>query len=298
MARIAIVGVGGVGGFVAAELAAAGHDVDLCVRTPFDALEVTSAGATTTVPARVVRDPGDLAPADWVVLATKAHHVPAVGPWLAAACGAGTAGVVVAQNGLDHAARVAPVLPDGTDVAVVASVVLIGGEAVGPGVVVHTGGTSLVVPDDERGRAAAAALAGAPRLRVEAAADFEHRVWHKLVMNATAGPVTVLTRRRLDVFADPEVADLARRLAAEVVAVAAADGVDLPASTPSDVVAALASQGEVMGTSMLADRLAGRPTEVEVLLDPVLDRAARHHLEVPVCRAVTALVRAGEPPAA
>jgi len=44
--RIAVVGVGAIGGVCAANLIATGRDVVCCVRTPFSALELTAPGAS------------------------------------------------------------------------------------------------------------------------------------------------------------------------------------------------------------------------------------------------------------
>ena len=52
--RIAVIGSGAVGGFLAAELSAAGHPVMLCVRSPLPRLTVTSQGRTREVPVEIV----------------------------------------------------------------------------------------------------------------------------------------------------------------------------------------------------------------------------------------------------
>lgn len=289
MASVAVIGVGGVGGYVAEQAAAAGHDVLLCVRTPLPSLTVERGGATHRAVATVVTDPAELAPADWVLLATKTHQVPGAAGWLAAACGGRTRGVVALQNGIGAIERLSP-LSGG--VPVVPTVVLIGAEKVEPGRIRHLGGTELVVPDDAGGRGVAELLGRAPALTVTVAPDFAERSWRKLTMNAVAGPITTLTGRRLGVLGDPEVRALAAAMAAECVGVARADGVVLDEEVAAAVVEALASQGDRVGTSMLVDHLAGRPTEVADLTGAVVARARALGVEVPRCEALAALVAA------
>lgn len=289
MASVAVIGVGGIGGYVAEQAAAAGHEVCLCVRSPVEGLTVERDGAPHPAAVTVLADPGALGPADWVLVATKTHQVRGAAGWLAAACGPATRGVVALQNGIDAVDRLAPFV---AGVAVVPTVVLIGAEKVGPGRVRHLGGTELVVPDDAGGREVAALLAGAPALTVTPAADFAARAWYKLTMNAVAGPLTTLTGRRLGVLAEPGVHELASAMAEECVRVAQAEGVALGEEVPAAVVAALASQGDRVGTSMLLDHLAGRPTEIADLTGAVVARARARGVDAPLCAALAALVAA------
>ena len=46
--KAAVIGAGAIGGYFAAMLADAGHDVTLCVRTPFETLTLEEDGAAPT----------------------------------------------------------------------------------------------------------------------------------------------------------------------------------------------------------------------------------------------------------
>src|SRR5215217_3226806 len=74
MPTIAIVGPGAIGGILAAWLAQdPDNDVTVCARTAFDRLEVeTPTGHIEAFP-RVLVDPADATPVDWVLIATKAY---------------------------------------------------------------------------------------------------------------------------------------------------------------------------------------------------------------------------------
>ena len=48
--RVAVIGAGAIGGFFAAKLQEAGHEVTLCVRTPIESLVLEQAGERRTVP--------------------------------------------------------------------------------------------------------------------------------------------------------------------------------------------------------------------------------------------------------
>src|SRR5882757_9344884 len=72
MARIAIIGVGAIGGVVAALLEQSGHEVVLCTRRPLAGLIVETPDGPVTVRGENVVDPKAAPAVDWVLVATKA----------------------------------------------------------------------------------------------------------------------------------------------------------------------------------------------------------------------------------
>src|SRR5580704_15624953 len=110
MARIAIVGVGAIGGVVAGLLQSAGrHELVLCVRRPLAELVVETPDGPMQIAATIVASPDDTAAVDWVMVATKAYDVAGVARWLEGLCAKG-APVAVLQNGVEHRERFAPYL--------------------------------------------------------------------------------------------------------------------------------------------------------------------------------------------
>ena len=103
--RIAIYGAGAIGGLLGAKLARAGAEVGLIARGAHLAalrahgLTLRSAEETFTVHPTATADPAELGVQDYVVVALKAHQVPAVVPALQPLLGPATA-VVMAVNGV------------------------------------------------------------------------------------------------------------------------------------------------------------------------------------------------------
>jgi len=292
-ARVAVIGAGAVGGYFASRAAAAGAEVWLCVRRPFDRLVVVSTGADGgdvefDVPAEVVIDPARLPPYgfDWVLVATKAHQIPAVTPWLAATVGPGT-GVVVLQNGVRHAERVAAfAAPE----QVLPAVVYINAEAESPGMIRHRAGGVVQVPDVLLAERLADRVLTAGEVRLTD--DFATAAWTKLCVNSAANTVTALTGRRLEVLRRDDVAQLALTIMEEVVAVARADGAEVPDGLPEFTVRRLRGQPPGAGTSMLYDRAAGRRLEHEALIGAVVRIGAEHGVPTPTCATVLPLLAA------
>ena len=85
---------------------------------------------------------------------------------------------------------------------------------------------------------------------------------------------------------------LVKRAMLEVIAVARAEGVLSPISSPTSCCAITREEFALTEPSMLQDVRAGRPTEVDILQGEVVARAARLGVDVPVLSTLAALVRA------
>src|SRR5947207_1625899 len=108
--RVAVVGVGAIGGTLAALLYEAGHEVTLCVRTPFPELVAEFADRTIHANADILTEPAAAKPVDWVILASKAYDSEGAAGWLAHVAGSQTT-IVVVQNGVDQVERIEPLAP-------------------------------------------------------------------------------------------------------------------------------------------------------------------------------------------
>jgi 2-dehydropantoate 2-reductase len=291
--RVAVVGLGSIGGVAAGCLAAAGrYDVVACVRRPLDrlTLERPEDGKDNTVelPLRALTDPALAETADWVLLCTKAQQTAAAAPWLKKLCTSATR-VAVLQNGIDHVARVKP-LADGATVIPV--IVYYNGERLAPDRVRlrHVGKYDVVVADDANGRSFAQLLEGTP-LRVSLSEDFTTLAWRKLLINAVH-PITALVLQRQAVLRRPDVQELCRAVLEEAIAVARADGARLADDEVARTMATLMTFSGELGTSMYFDRLAGRKLEVEALTGAIVAAAKRHGIATPLNGALLTLLRA------
>lgn len=283
MTRVAVVGPGAIGATMAAVAARAGAELVLCGRTPHDRLIVERAGASEVVPGSVLTDPAAVPwRADVVLLAVKAHQTQSAAPFLTALCGPGTT-VVVLQNGVEQRALVGPFAGAAT---VVPAVVWIATETIGPGHVRVLEEARVLLPDEPAAHAIVALLEGA-----ELAADFVTEAWRKLTVNAVAG-LMVLAGRRSAIFRRDDVASVARALALETLAVARAEGADLPDSVADELLDWFAALPPDAGTSILADREAGRPLEWDARNAVVARLGARHGVPTPVSDVIVPLLAA------
>ena len=288
---VAIVGAGAIGLTLAGALAAGGHPLTVCGGRPFAAITLTATdGTVARWPVAHTADPATVAATPLIVVAVKAPDTPAIGPWLRALAGPGST-VVVAQNGIEQRERVAPFVGDAR---IVPAVVYTNVERTGVGAatVRHpVSGPDLAVPDDPAGREVAARF-NAGGLIAAPEADFRAALWTKLLINIVGNSLTALTGRRVEVVRDPAIAAVGRDLLAEAVAVARAEGVPFPADQPERTLAWLRVLPPGATSSMLQDRLAGRPLEYDALTGAVVRAAERHGLPVPINRTLLALLAA------
>jgi 2-dehydropantoate 2-reductase len=284
MPQVAVIGPGAVGATFAAAAERAGHAVVLCGRSAgVPPVVELPGGAEHALSGPLLTDPEAAASSLWVLLAVKTHQVAGAAPWLRRLCGAGTV-VVALQNGVEHRELVQPLAPEAR---VLPAVVWVPAEAVEPGRVRRRGEVHLIVPEGDDGRSLAALLGD--HARVDVSPDFATAAWMKLATNAVAG-LMVLSGRRARMFRRQDVAALARAYAEEVLEVARAEGVS--PGTADDVMAGYASMPEDLGSSILFDRLAGRPLEWDARNGVVQRLGARHGIATPISNVVVPLLAA------
>ena len=314
--RIAVVGVGAIGGWLAASLARAGEEVSVVARGAHlaairaEGLRLIEASGEFTARVAAAERLGALGAQDCIVLGVKAHQVGDIAADVAAALGPQTL-ILTAQNGVPwwyfHGAggrfdghRLESVDPGGRIGALlpaerlIGSVVYAAGEIAAPGVIRHVEGNRFTLGElDGAMTTRAAALSQTLHkagLKAPVVADIRSEIWMKLWGNATLNPVSALTRARLDRICQfPASRALIAEMMAEVRAVGEALGVKFRISIDKRIAGA-----EAIGahkTSMLQDVEAGRAPEIEALVGAVIEMARLVETPTPRLEAVYALVR-------
>jgi 2-dehydropantoate 2-reductase len=271
----------------AAVQAAGGQELLLCARRPVERVVVELPdGASVEVGAPLLTDAGRIdGPANWVILAVKAHQTQDAAGWLSALCAAGTT-VAVLQNGIDHVERVGPLVGEAQVLPVVNWCPV---EPVAPGRVRQRDVLRLAVPGGSAGEGLAALLGA--HAEVTVGGEFAREAWRKLCANAVSG-VMALAGRPAEIFALKDVREVARALAHECAAVARAEGVGLSEHDADDVIAWLEALPTDAGSSILTDRIAGRSLEWEARNGVIGRLGRRHGVPTPVADTVSALLHA------
>jgi 2-dehydropantoate 2-reductase len=289
MTRVAIVGPGAIGGTVAAWLAQSPElEILLCARTRFEALTLEAPGRTIEAELPVLTDPAAAREADWVLVCTKTYDSPGAAAWLARLAGPGTR-VAILQNGVEHVERFEPFVPRAR---LLPAVVNIPAERTAPGRILQRLNGAIVVPAGADGDAFVRLFAYCP-IAVSTTADFLTAAWEKLTLNCT-GAVNALILKPNGIVHDPAVAGLMRALMEECIAVGRAEGARLSDDLPERVLEGCRRGPADSVNSMHADRLAGRPMEVDARNGIIVRRAARHGIPAPLNALMTTLLEAAQ----
>jgi 2-dehydropantoate 2-reductase len=317
--KTAVVGLGAMGGYMAARLLAAGVPTAALVTPRHLAplrergLRLVLDGQETSQPIVASSEPRELGRQDLLILAVKATALPTIAPTLAPMIGPDTL-VVTAMNGVpwwffhgldaNEAARPLEAVDAGGAISrtlpprqCIGCVLHLAASMPEPGLVVHAFGNRFLFGDPlARGSGgtgrAAAVLEPMRRAGLDAVAadDIHAEVWYKLWGNMTMNPISAITGATMDrILKDDDVRAFMSRAMIEAGEVSSRLGISLPV-TPEER-HRIAAQLGAFKTSMLQDVEASRPIELDALVGAVIEIAGRLGVEVPNIRALMGIAR-------
>lgn len=298
--RIAIMGPGGVGGYLGARLAASGEDVAFIARGAHLAamrehgLRVESPlGDAVVDPVAATDDPASVGPVDLVLFAVKLYDTedaaeacrPLLGP---------KTGVVTFQNGVDSVPVLSRVLGEEHVVGGVAKIASVIAQ---PGTIRHTGTIAQFVFGEldgsrsARTQALADALAKAGVEHVVSEA-IEAEIWRKMVFLASFAGITSLIRLPIEpIRTDPKTRALYRDALAEAVGVARAKGVRLPEEIVEQTMTNTDRLPHDMKSSMLEDLERGRRLELPWLSGAIVRMGEESGVPTPIHDFITTALK-------
>jgi 2-dehydropantoate 2-reductase len=315
--KICVFGAGAIGGYLAVELALAGHEVCVVARGSHlrairqRGLKLIIRGQEKLARLPASNDPGDFGVQDVVICALKAHQAYESAPLFAPLLGERTS-VVTAMNGIPwwyfhkSGGKFEGRHLESVDVGgrqwklvgperAVGCVVDPACEVVEPGVVVHEefNRFTLGEPDGSRStrvvelsEALTAAGFDAP-IRD----NIRWNIWLKLWGNVCFNPISALTGATLDrMTQEPALRSLCKSMMLETQAVNESLGIQIPGNMMDR---RLAAAGAVVGhkMSMLQDVERGRSMEIDALVTVVTELGRLTGVATPVIDAVLALVQ-------
>lgn len=300
--RVAILGAGGVGGLLAADLARAGVTVRLVARgSHLDAIRAHGLRVETPDEDNFVQlDAVDgLVPdeaVDLAIVAVKSWSLDEVAAPLSKLAERGAI-VLPLLNGVDAVDRL--IAAGIRREQLLAGLVYVSAARVGDGHIRRTSPFRRAIVGEPGGGESSRANAIANLLTsagwdAMAVPDIQLHLWQKFIFITAFASACALTRTPIGAVRDaPLGAALLDRAVAEIVSVAAASGVALPDGEAKRVRAQLDSMPASMKPSLLNDFIAGGPTEVNALCGAIARMGRMSGVETPIHDAATAAIHAG-----
>jgi 2-dehydropantoate 2-reductase len=289
MTSILLIGPGAIGATLAAWLAQDDrHVVSVAARTPFDSLEVQTPQGVIHAKPRVYTEVAQARPVDWVLVTTKAYDSDAAAQWFARAVGPATR-VAIIQNGVEHIARFEKHLDKSRLLPVMID---LPADRVAPGRSIQRGAARLVVPAGRTG-ADFLALFSHTNFDAKETDDFTSAIWRKLCLNS-AGAVSAVLLKGAGISRHDGVAELMRSIVRECIEVGRAEGATLPDTIPDEIVAGARRAPPDTENSMVADRRAGRPMEIETRNGVIVSLGKKHGIAAPMNALMVSLLEAAQ----
>lgn len=304
MEHIVMVGAGAMGCLFAARLALAGNAVTVVDVDPARLALIAADGIVLEDDmgrhvARVsaARAEAVSGPVDLLMLFTKGMHSAAAIHSVAHLESTGCS-VLTLQNGLGNVEAIAEVFPADR---IVWGVTDFPADLEGANHVASHGHGHIFLGNCPKGADARAqgiaALLSAAGLNAVADPEVPVAIWEKVAFNAALNALCTVSGLPVGELDHPAGRRAARAVTDEIVAIAKAEGILIDRARLAGKVDFAIANHTHHKPSMLQDRLAGRPTEIESINGALEAFATRHGVAAPALSLLTDLVRLGEPTA-
>ncbi len=290
--RIAVVGVGAVGGYFGGRLAESGHDVVFVARGKTldrlrnDGLQVASGhGDFSIAKPQVVGDPSETGPVEIILLAVKAPQIREAGRSLAPLVGPDTA-VIPLENGVEAPSLLAEILGPKH---ILGGLCRIFSTRVAPARIRHDGLEPTLLfgelgrENTDRVHRIRAALESTKGMTVTTPDNVETALWEKFLFVAPLGGVGALVREPADVLrAVPETRAILRSAMDEILAVGQKRNIAIGPDAAERAMRLVDALPRDATASMQRDIIEGRPSELEYQTGTVVRYGQESAVPTPV----------------
>lgn len=315
--KICVFGAGAIGGYLAVELALAGHEVCVVARGAHleairkNGLRLLIGGREKVARVAASDDPSGFGQQEFVICALKSHQAHASAALIKPLLGPDTA-LVTAMNGIPwwyfyktggpyDGHHLESVDPGGRQWNLIGPERAIGCvvdpacEVIAPGVIRHHEFNRFIIGEPDGSHSQRVIILS----QALTAANFDApirdairwNVWLKLWGNVCFNPISALTHATLDrITSEPRLRGLCKSMMHEAKAVTEALGINIPEEM---IDRRLAAAGSVVGhkMSMLQDLERGRSMEIDALVTAVQELGRMTNVPTPAIDVILALVQ-------
>jgi 2-dehydropantoate 2-reductase len=297
--KIAIMGTGGVGGYVGALLHRTGEQVCFIARGEHlramqaHGLRVSSVLGDFTIPVTATDNPVEVGVADLVLFGVKSYDTKAAAERMKPMIGPRTT-ILCVQNGVDTPEQLAAIY--GTR-AVLPAVVHIFSAVRAPGVIAQTGGPRKVTFGEPDGSITPRVerifeVLKKAEIHCERSTRIMADLWEKFLFIAAIGGMTALTRAPVgEIRSCPESRAMLRAVMEEVQAVARAKRIPIAPNAVEQAMQFTDGLGPESRASLYNDLAAGKRLELDALAGAVVRFGEEIGVATPMNRAIYAALK-------
>lgn len=299
--KIAVMGAGGMGGWLGAKLAAAGNEVGFIARGAHleamrtNGLTVSGAESLRLTDIAATDKPDDIGPVDVILFCVKLYDTESAASALVPLLGPKTF-VVTVQNGVESADRIGQIIGNGKTLAGAA---YFPANIAAPGEIIYVGRIQgkphIAFGEPGNGPSERAhefaGICRAAGIDTDVFDDTESMIWEKFCLIAGTSAATALTRQTVGmVRSDPDMRWMLSEAIAEAARVGRKLGIALPDEVESKTLAFIDNNPPNGKSSQLIDLERGRRLELEGLSGVVIRLGRQTGVPTPVhCTVYAAL---------
>jgi len=293
--KIAVLGIGGVGGYYGGKLALAyassgEHEISFIARGEHlrviqekGLTLITPTESFTAMPNMATDNPEEMGPLDLILICVKGYGLDDAIPLIRSTIHADSI-VIPLSNGVDNAERIRKVLKKGI---IMNGCVYISSHIEKPGVIEQTGGSCKLLFGPENGSSAVYQNIEDILVNADINASLSENisvdVWTKYIfIGPMAGLSSVLQLPIGSIMEDPKNRATLEGLMKEVASIAVAQGIDLPDGIISSSLAMTDNFPYNTKTSMQLDRERGNPMETDTFIGYIVERGKSLGVETPL----------------
>jgi len=306
--RFGVLGVGPVGGIMAAHLAKAGHDVTLIdvMKAHMDEIKKSGLSVTGFKEMNVSFPKNNICygidelkdkDVDVLFISVKASILPQILPMLKQVVKPGMTFIAL-QNGLDNEELIADAFGKENTLRIVVNYAgnLIDNGKVRMSFFNAPNHIGMIDPKAEKKAKELAEVITAADMETEFTSEIKKYEWEKIILNAALSPVCALTRRTMKQMMEFEdTRNLAESILREGIEVAAANGIHFKPDFLEFCMGYLDKAGHHR-TSMHVDIEKKNPTEITFINDKIVKYGKAKGIPTPINSTIVSLIRGSELP--
>lgn len=280
MNKIAIFGLGAIGSVLTKYLKTNKHN-QLCYfnRSHKSTVGIVFNNQLVNLPIKKINQ--NNAPYDWIIVCLKTYHLAEAKRSIKRLIGPKTK-IGIFRNGLDLTAEFKSMVPVSN---ILETIIDCPTQLNSDGNYLQLKLPNITLPESSLAKEFKELFFNS-KIQIQFTKSFKKTQWKKLIESSSIGALQVLTGKPCVIFKDQKMVDQYRRLVIEGIIVANKDGANIRKEFADELLEKLKTYPDHKGSSMLSDKLAGRPLELNAKIGIIVKVGEKNNLDIPISKKI------------